>query len=88
MAEFLKSEELATEDELAQVVKDVEREVNEAAEKAVNAPKPSPETATLYVYSPDVDPSSDAFETEAAARRQAGHDGRGHQPHDEGRDGA
>ena len=65
MAEFLKSEELATEDELAQVVKDVEREVNEAAEKAVNAPKPSPETATLYVYSPDVDPSSDAFETEA-----------------------
>jgi 2-oxoisovalerate dehydrogenase E1 component len=65
MAEFLKSEELATEDELAQVVKDIEREVNEAAETAVNAPKPSPETATLYVYSPDVDPSSDAFETEA-----------------------
>ena len=65
MAEFLKSEEFATEDELAQVVKDVEREVNEAAEKAVNAPKPSPETVTLYVYSPDVDPSSDAFETEA-----------------------
>ena len=65
MAEFLKSEELATEDELAQVVKDIQREVNEAAETAVNAPKPSPETATLYVYSPDVDPSSDAFETEA-----------------------
>ena len=65
MAEFLKSQELATEDELAQVVKDVEREVNEAAERAVNAPKPSPETVTLYVYSPDVDPSSDAFETEA-----------------------
>ena len=65
MAEFLKSQEFATEDELAQVVKDVEREVNEAAEKAVNAPKPSPETVTLYVYSPDVDPSSDAFETEA-----------------------
>ena len=64
MAEFLKSEELATEEELAQIVKDVAREVNEAAEKAVKAPKPAPETATLYVYSPDVDPTSDAFETE------------------------
>ncbi len=65
MADFLKSEELATEEELAEIAKDVEREVNEATEKAVNAPKPAPETATLYVYSPDVDPSSDAFETEA-----------------------
>jgi 2-oxoisovalerate dehydrogenase E1 component len=64
MAEFLKGEELATAEELAQLVKDVEREVNEAAEQAVKAPKPAPETATLYVYSPDVDPSSDAFESE------------------------
>jgi 2-oxoisovalerate dehydrogenase E1 component len=64
MAEFLKSEELATAEELAQLVKDVEREVKEAVEQAVKAPKPAPETATLYVYSPDVDPSSDAFESE------------------------
>jgi 2-oxoisovalerate dehydrogenase E1 component len=65
MAEFLKSEDLATEEELAAIVKDVEREVNEAADAAVQAPKPAPETATLYVYSPTVDPSSDAFDTEA-----------------------
>jgi 2-oxoisovalerate dehydrogenase E1 component len=65
MAEFLKSEELATEQELAAIVKDVEREVNEAAETAVKAPKPAPETATLYVYSPTVDPSSDVFDTQA-----------------------
>ena len=65
MAEFLKSEELATEEELAAIVKDVEREVNEAAEAAVQAAKPAAETATLYVYSPTVDPSSDAFDTEA-----------------------
>ena len=64
MAEFLKSEELATEEELAAIVKDVEREVNEAAEAAVQAAKPAAETATLYVYSPTVDPSSDAFDTE------------------------
>jgi 2-oxoisovalerate dehydrogenase E1 component len=64
-AEFLKAEELATEDELAAMSKDVDREVNEAAERAVSSPKPSPDTATLYVYSPDIDPTSDAFQTKA-----------------------
>jgi 2-oxoisovalerate dehydrogenase E1 component len=64
-AEFLKAEDLATEDELAAISKDVDREVNEAAERAVASPKPSPDTAMLYVYSPDVDPSSDAFQTAA-----------------------
>jgi 2-oxoisovalerate dehydrogenase E1 component len=65
MAEFLKSEELATEEELAAIVKDAEREVSEAADAAVKAPKPAPDTATLYVYSPNVDPSSDVFDTPA-----------------------
>ena len=64
-AEFLKAEDLATEDELAAISKDVDREVTEAAERAVASPKPAPDTATLYVYSPDVDPSSDAFQTTA-----------------------
>jgi 2-oxoisovalerate dehydrogenase E1 component len=59
------AEGLATEADLEAIVKDVEREVAEAAEQAVKAGKPAPETATLYVYSPDVDPSSDAFRTEA-----------------------
>ena len=65
MAEFLKAEGLASEDELARIVQDVDREVNEAAERAVKSEKPSPDTATLYVYSPDVDPTSDAFATVA-----------------------
>ncbi len=65
MAEFLKANELATDEELAEIAKDVDREVNEAADLAVKAPKPSPDTATLYVYSPDVDPTSDAFATPA-----------------------
>jgi 2-oxoisovalerate dehydrogenase E1 component len=64
MAEFLKREELATDAELDALLKDVEREVIEAADAAVKAKKPSPETAALYVHSPDVDPSSDAFSAE------------------------
>ena len=66
MAEFLKTQEIATEAELAGMVKDVEREINEAADRAIQAAKPAPDTATLYVYSPDVDPTSSAFDTPAA----------------------
>ncbi len=66
LAELLKAEQLATEDELAAIRQDVDREVNDAAERAVHAPKPTPDTVSLYVFSPDVDPTSDAFATLAA----------------------
>ena len=65
MAAFLTKEGIATEKELEALFKDVEREVNEAADAAVKSEKPAPDTATLYVYSPDVDPSSDDFRTDA-----------------------
>jgi 2-oxoisovalerate dehydrogenase E1 component len=65
LAAFLASEQIATEDDLKAIVREVETEVNAAAEQAVRAPKPAPETATLYVDSPDVDPASDAFATAA-----------------------
>jgi 2-oxoisovalerate dehydrogenase E1 component len=64
MQRFLKSEALVTDEELADLAASVEREVNLAAEEALAAPKPAPESATLYVFSPDVDPTSDAFATE------------------------
>jgi 2-oxoisovalerate dehydrogenase E1 component len=64
MAAFLTDEGLITEGELEALVKDVEREVAEAADAAVKAEKPAPESATLYVYSPDVDPASDDFRTD------------------------
>ena len=64
-ADFLKANGLATEADLAAVLVDIEREVNEAALAALAAPKPAKSTAMLWVYSPDVDPASAAFETPA-----------------------
>ena len=65
LATFMKSEGLASEAELDTIAREVDAEVNAAAEHAKKAPKPSPDTATLYVYSPGVDPCSEAFETPA-----------------------
>ena len=67
MAEFLKAEGLATDAQLEALVKEVEEEVNAASDAAVKAEKPAPDTATLYVYSPEIDPSSGDFATEAVS---------------------
>ena len=64
MRHYLKNEGIATDDDFADILASVEREVNAAAEQALAAPKPEPDTATLYVFSPDVDPTSAAFATE------------------------
>ena len=64
MRHLLKSEGLATDDELAELSASLDREVNAAAEQALAAPKPDPATASWYVFSPDVDPTSAAFATE------------------------
>jgi 2-oxoisovalerate dehydrogenase E1 component len=66
LGEFLESEDLADAAELDAIRKDVDREIAEATDRALHAPKPEPETATLYVYSPDVDPASDAFASHPA----------------------
>jgi 2-oxoisovalerate dehydrogenase E1 component len=63
LAAFLVAEEIATEAELKDILHEVEAEVNAAADEAVKSEKPARETAALYVYSPDVDPTSPAFAT-------------------------
>ena len=63
--EILKENGFATDEELAAITADVEREVADAALKALAAPKPDKASAGLWVYSPDVDPTSAAFETPA-----------------------
>jgi 2-oxoisovalerate dehydrogenase E1 component len=64
-AEFLRKESIAGDADLQAMSADVDREVDEAAERALNAEKPAKSTATWWVYSPDVDPTSDAFATPA-----------------------
>ncbi len=44
----------------------IDKEVNEAADQALACPQPAPDTAKLYVFSPDVDPGSQQFDTEEA----------------------
>jgi 2-oxoisovalerate dehydrogenase E1 component len=63
-AEFLRTNGLATASELAAIGKEIDRELDEAVQQALSAPKPAPETASLWVFSPDVDPAGSQFETE------------------------
>jgi 2-oxoisovalerate dehydrogenase E1 component len=62
---LLKQNGVATDEELAAVAAEIDQEVNEAAMQALAAPRPKKETAQLWVYSPDVDPSSPRFDTPA-----------------------
>jgi 2-oxoisovalerate dehydrogenase E1 component len=64
-----------TQDELQRIKDEVDREVQEAADHALNAQQPAPETATHFVYSPDVDPTSKEFDTEDEAQELSGNAG-------------
>ncbi|HEX8889815.1 MAG TPA: dehydrogenase E1 component subunit alpha/beta [Pyrinomonadaceae bacterium] len=55
---------VVTQEELQKIKDDVDREVIEATDRALASPQPAPETATQFVYSPDVDPTSKEFDTE------------------------
>jgi 2-oxoisovalerate dehydrogenase E1 component len=65
MATWLKAEGIATDDMLASIAKEVDAEINAAADLAVKAAKPAKDTAGLYVYSPDVDPTGADFDSPA-----------------------
>jgi 2-oxoisovalerate dehydrogenase E1 component len=54
--------------ELQRIQHEIDALVTEAADRALASPQPAPETATLYIYSPDVDPTSKEFDTEDSAQ--------------------
>jgi 2-oxoisovalerate dehydrogenase E1 component len=55
---------LATEAELEAIRAEVEEEVRISTETALASPQPALDTIYQYVYSPDVDPTSEQFDTE------------------------
>jgi 2-oxoisovalerate dehydrogenase E1 component len=67
-AEFLINERIATADDLEALRKQVDDEINRAADTAVTTPQPEGPTALRNVFSPDVDPTDRAqFDTEDGA---------------------
>ena len=64
MRGLLLQEGLATEEELEAAKASVDREVNEAADQALQMPGPDRQTLYVHLYSPRVDPTSRDFETE------------------------
>jgi 2-oxoisovalerate dehydrogenase E1 component len=55
---------VATDAELEAIKTQVDEEIQVAADMALASPQPKPESALQWVYSPDVDPTSEQFDTE------------------------
>jgi 2-oxoisovalerate dehydrogenase E1 component len=62
--ERLLAEGTATAEEIEAIKTEVEAAVEAAADAALASPQPAPETALLHVYSEDVDPTAEGFDTE------------------------
>jgi 2-oxoisovalerate dehydrogenase E1 component len=62
---LLVQEEFVNQEELQQIKGKIDKEVSEAADRALASSQPAPETATQFVFSADVDPTSKDFDTES-----------------------
>ncbi len=62
-------EGILTDEEITALEHSLDREVAEAAERALQAPLPKVESITRHVYSEDLDPTSTAFATEQKEQR-------------------
>ena len=61
---WLIAEGHATEEEIGKILEEVDAIVLAATDDALAQPQPGPETVYFGVYSPDVDPTSEQFDTE------------------------
>jgi 2-oxoisovalerate dehydrogenase E1 component len=74
---FLLREGILDEKGINKIEKEVDEEVQAAADQALAAPVPQPDTIYNFVYSPDLDPTSTAFATQPAfASAEAAGDGK------------
>jgi 2-oxoisovalerate dehydrogenase E1 component len=70
MQMFLIREGILDEKGIDKLEKEVEQELQEAVDKALAAPLPDPEGVKHYLYSPNLDPTSAAFDTQAAVSHE------------------
>ena len=61
-------EGIIEQDGLQKIKDEIDALVTQAADEALQAAQPAPETALLHVYSPDVDPTSKEFDTEGSVQ--------------------
>jgi 2-oxoisovalerate dehydrogenase E1 component len=61
---WLMAEGHATEADIRRIQEEVNAEIQSATDTALAAPQPGPETIYVNVFSPDVDPTSERFDTE------------------------
>jgi 2-oxoisovalerate dehydrogenase E1 component len=69
---LLIEENIATEEELDALDAEVAKEIQEASDRALEQPQPAPETATKFLFSPDVDPTATEFDTENRPQFEGG----------------
>ena len=65
---LLINEQLIDQDGLQRIKDEVDQIVNDAADQALASPQPPVDTVTKFVFSPDVDPTTKAFDTEDDAQ--------------------
>jgi 2-oxoisovalerate dehydrogenase E1 component len=68
----LLSKGIVTGEQLEQIRAGIDEEINAAAEKALGVPHASPESADLFVYSPEIDPASTEYDTENDVEEDSG----------------
>jgi 2-oxoisovalerate dehydrogenase E1 component len=72
MGRLLVADGILSAEDLASLRSEIDEEVNRAADEAAKMPQPPAEEVFLHVVSPDVDPTSTAFDTEDRGPASAG----------------
>jgi 2-oxoisovalerate dehydrogenase E1 component len=65
--DYLLREGIVTPSELQRLKEEADAEINDATDRALAIPQPPKDSAKLYLYSPDVDPTVKQFDTEDRA---------------------